>query len=171
MIGVFDVGYVDDFAVVGCVAIENFADAEPAREWVVPGGPVGPYVPGEFYRRELEPLVRAVRSAGDLSVCVIDAYVDLGEDAVPGLGRILFEQTGVPVIGVAKSRYPGTPLELEVLRGTSKRPLFVAAAGFDSERARACIGSMAGVGRIPAVIRRADRLTRTAYSRRCGEFG
>jgi deoxyribonuclease V len=162
MIGIFDVDYVDDLAVVGCVAIEDFADAEPAREWVVQGGPVGPYVPGEFYRRELGPLIRAVRSTGDLSVCVIDAYVDLGEDASPGLGRILFEQTGVPVIGVAKSRYPGTPTELEVLRGASKRPLFVSAAGFDSDRARKCVQRMAGAGRVPAMIRRADQLARTS---------
>lgn len=161
MIGVFDVGYVDDLAVVGCVVIEDFADPEPAREWVVQGGPVGPYVPGEFYRRELAPLIRAVRSAGDLSICVIDAYVDLGRGGSPGLGRLLFEQTGVPVIGVAKSRYPGTPTEFEVLRGASNRPLFVSAAGFDSDRARVHVRGMAGAGRVPAMIRHADRLART----------
>lgn len=160
MIGVFDVDYADEISVVGCVVIEDFADAEPAREWVVQGGPVGPYVPGEFYRRELGPLIRAVNSAGDLSVCVIDAYVDLGKDATPGLGRILYEQTGVPVIGVAKSRYPGTPTELEVLRGASRRPLFVSAAGLDPEYARGCVQRMAGPGRVPAMMRRADRLAR-----------
>ena len=158
MIGIFDVGYVDDFAVVGCVTIADFADGEPTRQWVVRAGSVGPYVAGEFYRRELGPLLRAVDSAGDLSTCVIDAYVDLGRDASPGLGRILFEQTGVPVIGVAKSRYPGTPEAMEILRGNSKRPLFVSSAGVDLDSAKAAVVRMAGSGRVPAMLRLADRL-------------
>lgn len=160
MIAIFDVGSVGESALVGCVAIENFSDTEPLSEWIVEGGSVGPYVPGEFYRRELRPLIRAVRSAPDLSVCVIDAYVDLGEDAAPGPGRILFEQTGVPVVGVAKSRYLGTPTEFEVLRGESQRPLFVSAAGLNNDRAREYVRAMAGMGRIRSMIRRAHQLSK-----------
>ena len=81
MIGVFDVGYADDAAVVGCVSLAEFEDVFPVDEWLVEVRPVGPYVPGQFWMRELDPLLRGVAAAtGDLSVCVIDAYVDLGED-------------------------------------------------------------------------------------------
>lgn len=161
MIGVFDVGYADDVAVVGCLSIAEFDDAVPVDEWVVQVRPVGPYVPGQFWMRELDPLLRGVGAAtGDLSVCVIDAYVDLGEDQTPGLGRILYERTGIPVIGVAKSRYRGTPQECEVRRGLSKRPLYVSAAGFDRDEAKRCVERMAGVGRVPTMIRQADLLTR-----------
>ncbi len=161
MIGVLDVGYRDDAAVVGCLAIAEFEDSVPADEWVVDAGPVGPYVPGRFWMRELDPLLRGLAAAtSDLSVCVIDAYVDLGEEQTPGLGRVLHERAGIPVIGVAKSRYRGTPRECEILRGSSGRPLFVTSADFDQGEAKECIQRMAGAGRIPAMIRRADQLSR-----------
>ena len=161
VIGVFDVGYVDDAAVVGCLTIAEFEDARAVDEWVVEVRPVGPYVPGQFWRRELKPLLRGVAAApGDLSVCVIDAYVDLGEEQTPGVGRMLYEQTGIPVIGVAKSRYPGTPSECEIRRGSSRRPLYVSAAGFDQDDAKRYVEGMAGDGRVPTVIRRADLLSR-----------
>jgi deoxyribonuclease V len=166
VIGVFDVGYADDAAVVGCLGIAEFEDAVPVDEWVVEVSPVGPYVPGQFWMRELDPLLCGVGAAPiDLSVCVIDAYVDLGEDQTPGLGRILYERTGIPVIGVAKSRYPGTPAECEVRRGSSMRPLYVSAAGFDPDEAKGCVERMAGGGRVPTMIRRADLLSRGAMPR------
>ncbi|MEM9204012.1 MAG: endonuclease V [Actinomycetota bacterium] len=160
MIGVFDVGYSGDRATVGCVTLEAFGESEPLRQWVVSTECSEEYTPGAFYRRELQPLLVALQSSPELSVCVVDAFVDLGEDRTPGLGRILFEQTGVPVIGVAKSRYPGTPPDLEVLRGASRCPLFVSAAGLDDELARDSVRAMAGAGRIPSMLRLADRLAR-----------
>ena len=166
VIGIFDVAYADDAAVVGCLSIAEFADAVPLDEWVVEVCPVGPYVPGQFWMRELDPLLRGVAAAtSDLSVCVIDAYVDLGQEQTPGLGRILSERTGIPVIGVAKSRYPGTPRECEVRRGSSRRPLYVSAAGFDKDEAKGCIKRMAGDGRVPTMIRRADLLSRGSMPR------
>lgn len=161
MIGCFDVGYADDSAKVGCLSLDGFEDARPNSEWVIEVSPVNPYVPGEFWRRELDPLLRGIDSAPDqISVCVIDAYVDLGEEQEPGLGRFLYERTGIPVIGVAKSRYPGTPQAQELLRGTSRRPLYISVAGLDLAEAMANVSLMAGDGRVPTMIRRADALSR-----------
>jgi deoxyribonuclease V len=166
VIGILDVGYADDAAVVGCLSIAEFEDAVPVDEWVLEVCPVGPYVPGEFWMRELDPLLRGVAAASsDLSVCLIDAYVDFGEDQTPGLGRFLYERAGIPVIGVAKSRYPGTPQECEVRRGSSMRPLYVSAAGFDRDEAKGCVERMAGDGRVPAMIRRADLPSRGSTPR------
>ena len=161
MIGIFDVGYGDASALVGVVLLDEFEDARAASEYVVEAGPVEPYVPGEFWRRELAPLLRAVHPAiADLSVCVIDAYVDLGRARRPGLGRMLHVSTGLPVIGVAKSFYPDTPREYEVRRGSSRRPLYVSAAGFDLDEAKRCIVRMAGDARVPTMFRRADELSK-----------
>jgi len=161
LIGVFDVGYGDDSALVGCLSISEFEDCVSTSEWVVEVSPVSPYVPGQFWRRELDPLLRGIAPAtSDWSVCLIDAYVDLGQGRTPGLGRLLHEATGIPVIGVAKSRYPGTPREYEIRRGSSRRPLYVSAAGIDQEEAKESVTRMAGNGRIPTMIRRADLLSR-----------
>lgn len=160
MIGIFDVAYHGDVAVVGCVTLVTFADSTPTKEWAVEAGPVGPYVPGQFWLRELAPLRLGISSAGALSVCVIDAYVDLGQHRTPGLGRIVHVETGIPVIGVAKTRYAGTPKEYEVLRGSSNRPLYVSSAGIDPEEAKRSVQQMAGGGRVPTMIRRADLRSR-----------
>jgi deoxyribonuclease V len=164
LIVIVDVAYSNDRARVGCVAISAFADAVPRAEWVVEVPGTGAYVPGEFWRRELAPVLAGIASAPvPVTLCVIDAYVDLGRQQTPGLGRHLFDATGVPALGVAKSRYPGTPTECEVLRGSSRRPLFVSAAGIDPASARQAVRDMAGVGRIPTVLRRADLLSRGAH--------
>lgn len=161
MIACFDVGYADNTAQVGCLSIAAFEDTDPTNEWVVTVSPVDPYVPGKFWRRELDPLLCGIESApGEISVCVIDAYVDLGEEQEPGLGRFLYERTGIPVIGVAKSRYPGTPVAQELLRRSSSRPLYVSVAGFDQAEAMTNISMMSGDGRVPTMIRRADALSR-----------
>jgi deoxyribonuclease V len=112
------------------VSLAEFEDAVPSSEWVVEVGPVGEYRQGQFWRRELAPLLGGIDSADDVSVCVIDAYVDLGGARTPGLGRILHAKTGIPVIGVAKSRYPDSPREYEIQRGSSRRPLYVSTARF-----------------------------------------
>jgi deoxyribonuclease V len=166
VIGFFDVGYAEESALVGCLTADDFADCSPLNEWVIEVSPIGPYIPGEFWRRELAPLLRGIAaSPSSLSVLLIDAYVDLGHDQTPGLGRRLYEVTGIPVIGVAKSRYFGTPIECEVFRGASNRALLVSVAGFDLTVAKQAVARMAGSGRVPALIRRADQLSRGSAPR------
>ena len=163
MIAFFDVGYGVHGARVGCLTATDFGELYPSAEWVVDVSTVAAYVPGEFWRRELDPLLRGFAQApGTLEACVIDAYVDLGADRSPGLGRILHQMVGVPVIGVAKSRFHGTPLEFEVHRRSSSRPLFVSAAGLSLSVAKQAVQDMAGSGRIPKLVRRADQLSRGA---------
>lgn len=166
MIGIFDVGYDGEVARVGCVSVDSLLDDSSSNEWVVSGIRVEKYVPGEFWKRELPPLLAGIRSApARLSVCLIDAYVDLGEERTPGLGRILHDRTGLPVIGVAKSPFPGTPVECEVRRGSSRRPVFVTTAGYDLTDAKQQVVQMAGQGRIPTLLRRTDHLSRSLVCR------
>lgn len=123
---------------------------------------VEPYVSGEFYKREL-PCLRAVlalveAARGRPGLLVIDAYVDLGAHG-PGLGRRLFDEAGIPVVGIAKTRFREAPA-VAVTRGKSLAPLYVTAAGIDVEEAAAGVRGMAGAYRIPDHLKRVDRLAR-----------
>jgi deoxyribonuclease V len=125
-----------------------------------------PYRPGEFYLRELPPLRVLLASIGRPRLVVIDGYVDLDPDGSPGLGAYVHAEFGIPVIGVAKSRFRTAAHALPVLRGDSARPLLVTAAGLPRADAAAFVLRMAGRFRVPDALRRADALARG--STECG---
>jgi deoxyribonuclease V len=164
MIACVDVDYRDGGAAAACVLLHDWADAVPSGEHVERIAAVAPYEPGQFYRREL-PCLRAVlgRVADPVDVIVIDGYVWLAGEARPGLGAHLFEALGrtVPVIGVAKTQFEGAG-GVPVLRGDSRRPLIVTAAGMDAATAARHVQAMHGPFRIPTLLRRVDQLCRTS---------
>ena len=90
---------------------------------------VPPYRPGEFYLRELPPLRAVLDDLSGLGLLVVDGYADLDPGGRPGLGAHAHAEFGIPVIGVAKSRFRTATHAVPVLRGSSVRPLFVTAAG------------------------------------------
>ncbi len=124
---------------------------------------IAPYRPGAFYEREL-PCIRALldRIGERSEVIIIDGYVTLGADARDGLGAHLHAALGgaIPIIGVAKSRFAGTPAEMEVYRGASRQPLYVTSRGIDSETARGLIAGMHGPHRMPTLLGAVDRVCR-----------
>lgn len=65
-----------------------------------------------------------------------------------------------PIIGVAKTRFGGTPKECEILRGKSKVPLFETAADTSLAEAKANILAMHGANRIPTLLKLADSTCR-----------
>lgn len=98
-----------------------------------------------------------------LECIVIDGYVTLGAGEHPGLGMLLWQHLDgkIPVIGIAKSKFVGTPENAEILRGGgSLKPLFVTAAGVDLQGAKNNVIKMGGKFRIPDLIKAADRLSR-----------
>jgi deoxyribonuclease V len=136
-----------------------FAQVLAERVAVVPK--VAPYRPGEFYLRELPPLRAVLAAVSGLGLLVVDGYADLDPGGRPGLGAYAHAEFGIPVIGVAKSRF-GTAAHAEpVLRGTSVRPLFVTAAGMPRADAADLVRRMAGRYRLPDALRRVDALART----------
>lgn len=152
----------------GGVLFERWADDKPRDELVVELDDVAPYEPGAFFRREL-PCIRAAfdlaRSRGhEVTLLIVDAYVDLAPVTAPsprpGLGRVVHRELGVDVIGIAKTRFTGSGAA-EVLRGESKTPLFVSAAGsIDVKDAARHVRSMHGAHRIPTLLSRVDALAR-----------
>jgi deoxyribonuclease V len=132
----------------------------PVAQHVVRVTGVAPYRPGAFFEREL-PCIRAVlaKNHWPLAAIVVDGYVWLGEQ--PGLGAHLFAalEEKVPVIGVAKNPFREAAA-IEVVRGDSKKPLYVSAAGMAKEEAAACIRRMHGPHRLPTLLKEVDRLCR-----------
>lgn len=119
-----------------------------------------PYRPGEFYLRELAPILAVCRNAGPLALIVVDGYVDLDPDGRPGLGAHVHDELGVPVIGVAKTAFRTATHAAQVRRGQSARPLYVTAAGLTVADAARLVQDMAGSFRVPDALRKADRLAR-----------
>ena len=121
---------------------------------------VVPYEPGSFFRREL-PATRAVLDGvQDLDLLVVDGYVDLDPDGRPGLGAHLHDETGIAVIGVAKTAFRSATHAAVVRRGLATRPLYVTAAGLSLDHAASLVTAMAGPYRLPGALRRVDLLSR-----------
>ena len=135
-----------------------FAHVLAERTAVLPRVP--PYRPGEFYLRELPPLRAVLEDLSGLGLLVVDGYADLDPSGRPGLGAHAHAEFGLPVIGVAKSRFRAATHAVPVLRGSSVRPLFVTAAGMPAGGAADLVRRMAGQYRLPDALRRADTLAR-----------
>ena len=86
-----------------------------ASEWTVLVPAALPYRPGEFFLREPPPLRAVLAPVRNLGLLVIDGYADLDPGGRPGLGAHAHAAFGVPVVGVAKTRFRGQP------RGPARR--------------------------------------------------
>lgn len=165
MLACVDVDYRAAEAVAACLLFRDWPDATPADEWVVHLPPAAPYQPGQFYRRELPPLLAALgRVTAPLDGVVIDSYVWLDEHGRQGLGAHLHAALGgaVPVIGVAKTAFAGSTFAVPVLRGGSQAPLHITAAGMSAQAAADAVRGMHGPYRLPTLLKRVDRLCRDA---------
>lgn len=168
MILAVDVVYQRDEAIVAGVLFHDWPDEKPVRELVISCAIPESYLPGQFYRRELPCIAALLEQISEKLDCiVIDGFVYLGQSRKPGLGKHLRNvlDQKVAVIGVAKSPYKETPQSSEVLRGSSRTPLYVTAEGISEERAKFLVRSMHGKNRIPTLLKRVDRLCKSAASR------
>lgn len=124
---------------------------------------VKPYRPGAFFERELPCILQVLALVqSEFHAVVIDGYVDLDEHGTPGLGGHLHAhlQENVVVVGVAKTAFHGSSFALPVVRGNSKKPLFVTARGIEYERAAMLVQRMNGEHRLPTLIKEVDTLAR-----------
>ena len=144
------------------VCFQAWSDGTSASESVVQIRDVAPCQSGQFFRRELPCILAVLKSLPGLAqVIIIDGYVWLGVRQ-PGLGAHLYEalRRRVAVIGVAKTRFVRAEPVESVLRGRSRRPLYVTAVGMDLAEAVSHIQAMHGPYRIPTLLKRVDQLGR-----------
>jgi deoxyribonuclease V len=147
------------------VAAGDAAFSAVTAEWTILIPEVLPYQPGWFFLRELPALRAVLAGVRGLSLLIVDGYADLDPEGRPGLGAHAHAEFGVPVIGVAKTRFRTARHAVEVRRGRSARPLFVTAAGMPASEAADLVRRMAGPFRLPDALRRVDALARTGQWR------
>ncbi len=158
-----DVHYCDPQAVAAGVLFGSWSQAVPSTTYTLPIAPVAPYVPGQFYQRELPCILALLETIPAAIGCIIvDGYVTLGTEAKPGLGWHLWQHLGqrIPVIGVAKSAFQETDPATAVYRGASQRPLYVTAVGVELALAQGWVQQMHGNYRLPTLLKAVDRLCR-----------
>ena len=159
-----DVHYEDRAVVTACVGFASWKDSTTALEWVHREAfAPAPYEPGQFYKRELPHVLRAIAAVSrrdPIEAVVIDAHVWL-EAGRPGLGGHLHAALGgrIAIVGVAKTAYRDG-VALAITRGQSRSPLFVTAAGLDAARAAELVRAMHGPFRLPDLLSRVDQLAR-----------
>jgi deoxyribonuclease V len=164
MIAAVDVCYSETGATAGGVLFTHWTSEWSARELREFIEQVEPYEPGSFYKRELPCLLKLLEPVKEqVEIIIVDGYVWLGPEHRPGLGAHLYEALGeqTPIIGVAKSMFSGATNAEAVLRGRSRRPLYVTAAGMNPVVAAKNIQGMHGLYRIPTLLKRVDQLCRS----------
>lgn len=166
-IAILDVDYKTNGARAACVIADSWSSDGVLATYVSDIKSVQAYEPGAFYRRELPCLLQVLGLLPSTpDAVVIDGYVWLSDAGSPGLGAHLYQALGArtPIIGVAKTAFHGvesSPIVVQVQRGSSKRPLFVTAAGVEPAIAGAWVKCMAGAHRIPILLAAADQLSRS----------
>lgn len=156
---VTDVAYRDDVGCAAAIVADRWQAQFPTEVHAALRTPVAPYVPGAFREREL-PCLLGVLDGLAPEVVVVDGYVWLDAADRPGLGAALHEALGVPVVGIAKTAFHGSPHAAQVLRGDSRVPLYVTAVGLPLAQAAAAVAAMHGPHRLPTLVGLADHTAR-----------
>lgn len=163
MILACDVHYEDTAAMVAGVVFDEWTAQIPDQEYTCRVERVEQYESGSFYKREL-PCILALLKKYNLKVSciVIDGYVFLDGDSEPGLGKHLFDALDgeLPIVGVAKNSYQNISDKYAILRGNSKKPLYVTSTS-DLEAAKKNVIEMHGEFRLPTLLKRVDQLCRS----------
>jgi deoxyribonuclease V len=163
MIAFTDVHYFETYARAAAAVATDWSSDHPSRVVTVKQPAPNDYQPGQFYKRELPPLLALLDQIDEpIETIVVDGYCTLSEDGAAGLGAYLYEaiHARIAVVGIAKNRFRCTTHAIEVKRGESKNPLYVTAVGMDLDFAARQVRDMAGPHRIPTLLKRVDRAAR-----------
>lgn len=164
MILAIDVYYYENNTAKAVGVLFNWNDREFSKVVTKYVDHVEPYVPGQFYKRELPCVLEIIKevSLQDLDAIIVDGHVYVDTHNF-GLGGYVWKALNqqIPVIGVAKSPYYANAATVaEVCRGESKYPLYVSAIGLELKQAQGYIQNMSGKYRIPDILKVLDRLTK-----------
>ena len=149
-------------AIVACIGFKNWNDKKPIYLKTHFIEEIEPYQAGLFYKRELPCLLEALKELDNIESVIVDGYVWLEEKSHYGLGMHLYNALDrkIPIIGVAKNRFNNTPKECELLRGESKKPLYITAIDIELKEAKGYISKMDGKYRFPTLLKHVDSLAR-----------
>jgi exodeoxyribonuclease-5/deoxyribonuclease V len=187
-----DTYYYRDRAKTVGVIFNEWEDSEPEKVVVswLSSDQYGPYIPGEFYKRELPCIMSLLDKIPDIleyDAIILDGLAHLPTTPggnIDGLGIHLEEELnkkypdfrnsdpyktgliyGPAIIGVAKTPFKGCEEDngiVKVYRGTAKKPLYVCTTWFNMSAAQAAdhIRSMHGEFRLPTLLKILDKETK-----------
>ncbi len=161
MILAVDVNYTKTSAVVAGVLFENWEDSEASRVVVSQVKTIEEYTAGEFYKRELPCIIKLLDEHSlTPDTIVVDGYVYLDSEKKEGLGAHLYAhlKESVKIIGVAKNPFRDIPDQCKVMRGESKKPLYITSVGYSKKKKKEFITSMDGEFRFPSLLKMVDTL-------------
>jgi len=165
MIIAIDVHYRENVAKSVSIAFDNWTDTIPHTTHIAEVKNIAPYIPSQFYKREL-PCILKVLEESDLSkvaLIIVDGYVVLNDEGKAGLGQYVYEALAqkIPIVGVAKKSFHDNEKNvIQVFRGTSKNPLYVTSIGTDLTEAAEQVKNMAGDYRFPELLKILDQETK-----------
>lgn len=167
MLTAIDTWYGAEQTITAAIAFTNWNEAAPQQTQMLVSEVSAEYQPGEFYKRELPPILRILQTiAWTPTMLIIDGYVWL-DTGRPGLGEHLYQvlDRAMPVIGVAKNPFHANREAIPLTRGDSRKPLFITAAGIEPKQAAEHIRAMHGQSRLPTLLKCVDRLSKESLSR------
>lgn len=135
---------------------------------ILPSDKYSSYIPGEFYKRELPPILDLLRkiSLNGIEYIIIDGYILLKDNdgnIKDGLGMHLSKALNgkhPPIIGVAKSNYCRTK-EISYCKLSH---LFIQGYPISNNIAGNIIKSMSwGVGNLPTILQTLDKETKKGF--------
>ncbi|KQO21229.1 endonuclease V [Flavobacterium sp. Leaf82] len=165
MILAFDTYYFDGKAKTVCLEFEQWNEDKNFKIHTEIIDNVEEYIPGEFYKRELPCIISLLNKIDltNIEAIIVDGFVYLDDEKKYGLGGRLYEKLNnkIPIIGVAKTNFAAIEkLKLALVRGDSKKPLYITSIGIDLDDAFEKVASMAGEFRFPTLLKELDRLTK-----------
>ena len=181
-----DTYYYKDRAKTVGVIFENWEDSEPLKIVSTWSSSFGPYIPGEFFKRELPCIMdliqKEVPDIKDYDCIILDGLARLPGSSSEGLGLHLESELekafpgfridqdpmvigGPAIMGVAKTKFKGVEEDngtCKVLRGEAKNPLYTNTTWIkmSSSDAADCLRKMHGQYRIPTLLKILDRETK-----------
>lgn len=165
MLVAVDVHYKESYAKTVLLLFENWQSEVPLDVIEVTIDQVDNYIPGEFYKRELPCITKALKKIDlkQVTLLIIDGYIYVDNEGGYGLGGRLYATLGekIPVAGVAKTKFQANEETVtEVFRGESKKPLYVSAIGVDREWVAKQVQGMHGEFRLPYLLKLMDTKTK-----------
>lgn len=165
MILAFDSYYFDNKAKTVCISFDDWTTDKNFKVYSEIIENNEEYKSGEFYKRELPCILSLLEKIEikDVDTIIVDGYVYLDDNNKPGLGGYLYTQLNaqIPVIGVAKTNFASLDKnKQQLLRGKSKKPLYITSIGLGLDKATKLIENMNGPNRIPTLLKTLDALTK-----------
>lgn len=165
MIYAFDTYYYEDYANTACIAFQDWSSEKESEIFIEKTDITSDYESGTFYKRELPCILSLLKKIElkEEDLIIVDGYVTLDNDGKMGLGGYLYEALDqkYPIIGIAKNQFASPDSQRRsILRGESKTPLFLTAKGAEVDEILHKVEQMAGLYRIPNLLKKLDQLSR-----------